>query len=356
MTPRRTPAIVPETPRQAAARWFARRRSGAMTENEARELEAWLGVPANQRAYEHLARLWSGAETARDDPELMTMRDAAQRSQRIRRWRGTAAIAASLLVVVMLGAGIANWTLAGRNASPSLVSAAQHQEFRTRQGQTATVTLVDGSVVTLDANTVLRTRVVWNRRYAQLAQGRAFFRVAHDPTKPFVVLANGRTVTALGTAFEVWVDRDRFGVTLVNGKVRVEQPRPVAQGKVVAAPKTTTLAPGTQLVDTPTGDWRLVKVDVGRETSWVEGLLRFRDQPLGQVAEELNRYSKKKVVIDDPDIAARPIQGAFAAGDVDEFARAAESYGLARVASETDTEIVLAPPTQTRADAGRTAR
>lgn len=344
MSARLTPVETRETPRQAAARWFARRRSGAISADELAQLESWLDAdPVNREAYEHLTRLWSGAEAARYDPELMEMRETAHRSQTLRRWRSMTAIAASLVVAAALGAGVANWMLAGRDASPALVSAAPHQEFRTSVGQTATVTLSDGSVVTLDTDTVLRTRTVWNRRYAELAHGRAFFRVSHDPTRPFVVLAKGRTVTALGTAFEVWVDRERFGVTLVNGKVRVEQPAPIVKDKVGAPAKTTILAPGTKLTDTPTGDWRLAKVDVGQETSWVGGLLRFRDEPLGKVAEELNRYSRKKVVIDDLDIAARPIQGAFAAGDVDEFVHAAESYGLARVASESETEIVLAP-------------
>lgn len=349
MTPRPVPIETALTPAQAAAHWFARRRSGALTAEELRELETWLNAdPSHRSAYEHLARLWAGAESARDDPEVMAMRDNAQRAQAKRRWWTATAVAASLLVVCLTGAGVANWVLAGRDASPALVTAAQHQEFRTSVGQTATVTLADGSVVTLDTNTVLRTRSVWNRRYAELAQGKAFFRVAHDATRPFVVLANGRTVTALGTAFEVWVDRDHFGVTLVNGKVRVEQPTPSTPGKAAAPqPRTTILVPGAQLVDTPTGDWRVANVDVARETGWVEGLLRFRDEPLGKVAAELNRYSRKKVVIDDPNIAARPIQGAFAAGDVEEFVRAAESYGLARVASETESEIVLAPPQAT---------
>ena len=65
---------------------------------------------------------------------------------------------------------------------------------------------------------------------------------------------------------------------------------------------------------------------------------------MGQVAAELNRYSNKKVIIDDPQLAATPIQGAFAAGDVEEFVRAAEAYGLAKVAADSSVEVVLAPP------------
>lgn len=332
------PIMPEETPKKVAARWFARRRSGAMSAQELRELEVWLSQDeAHRRAFDHLAMIWGGAEGTRNDPEVMQMREAARRSQVVRRWQAFAAMAAVFIAVCFVGAGVANWLTAGSNASPELVAAADHQEFRTSVGQTATVTLADGSVVTLDTDTVLRTRTTWNRRYAELAKGRAFFRVAHEKTRPFVVLANGRTVTALGTSFEVAVERGRFEVTLVSGKVRVEQPKPDDR-------KAATLKPGTKLVAPVEGAWQVATADIARETSWVEGLLRFRDEPLGRVAAELNKYSKKKVVIDDPAISARPIQGAFAAGDVDEFVRAAEAYGLARVASNSSEEVVLIAP------------
>lgn len=335
---------TPDSPKRTAAQWFARRRSGAMTAQELRELEVWLAQDqANRAAYDHLARLWGGAESVRNDPEVMEMREAASRAQTLRRWRLATAIAACFVVVCLAGAGLVNWATAGHDASPQLVAAGQHQEFRTSVGQTATVTLADGSVVTLDSNSIVRTRSTWNRRYVELARGQAFFRVARQPTRPFVVLANGRTVTALGTSFEVSVERGRFEVTLVSGKVRVEQPTEEEE-PATAAPRTTTLKPGTKLVARPQGAWQVANVDIARETSWVEGLLRFRNEPMGQVAAELNRYSRKKVVIEDPALAARPIQGAFAAGDVDEFVRAAEAYGLAEVASDSSVEIVLAAP------------
>lgn len=346
MTPRHTALPdTPPTPQQAAARWFARRRSGAMTAPETRELEAWLNAdPVHRAAYEDLACLWAGAEAARNDPEVMQMREAAARAQLHRRWRLSALAAACLLAVVSVGAGVANWMTAGGDASPALVEAGEHQEFKTSVGQTATVTLVDGSVVTLDTDTVLRTRNTWNRRYVELERGRAFFRVAKNPIRPFIVLANGKTVTALGTSFEVLVDRDRFEVTLVTGRVRVEQPQPPRLDEPSGKMHTAVLQPGAKLVGDDHRHWRLTKVNVANETSWVEGLLRFRNEPLGEVAEELNRYSRKKVIIPDPVVAARPIQGAFAAGDVDEFVRAVEAYKLASVVSATNEQIVLAAP------------
>ena len=346
MTPEQiTTSDVMTTAQQGAARWFARHRSGTMSAQELRELDVWLSQDrANHAAFEHLSRLWTGAEVVRADPEVMGMREAARRAQAIRRWRNVAAMAACFLVVCLVGAGVSNWMLAGRESSPSVVAMAEHQEFRTRVGQTVTVNLTDGSEVTLDTNTVLRTRTTWNRRYVELERGRAFFKVARDPTRPFVVLAKGRTVTALGTAFEVWVEEDKFEVTLVSGRVRVRENLSTQAGQAALRP-VTEMAPGAKLTaDDDEPRWDVVKVDVEKETSWVDGLLRFRDEPLANVAAELNRYSRKKVVIHDAAIAARPVQGAFEAGDVEEFVRAVEAYNLARVASESPTEIVLVAP------------
>ncbi len=331
--------------RKDAARWFARRRSGAMSAQDALDLDAWLALDeANRAAFDHLSRLWAGAEAARADPEVMGMREAARRAQAARRWRGPGLAAAGLAAAAVVGAGFGNWMLAGRESSPAVVAMAEHQEFRTRVGQTVTVNLTDGSEVTLDTNTVLRTRTTWNRRYVELRQGRAFFKVARDPTRPFVVLAGGRTVTALGTAFEVRVEDGRFEVTLVSGRVRVRETAPTDAGQATLRP-VTELAPGAKLAaDAEAPEWDLTKVDVEKETSWVGGLLRFRNEPLAAVAAELNRYSRKKVVIHDPAIAAQPVQGAFEAGDVEEFVQAVEAYRLARVESESPTEIVLVAP------------
>jgi ferric-dicitrate binding protein FerR (iron transport regulator) len=64
-------------------------------------------------------------------------------------------------------------------------------------------------------------------------------------------------------------------------------------------------------------------------------------RPLGDVADELNRYSEKKIIVRDETLARAPITGGFAEGDVDGFVRAVEGYGLATVASNNDGAVVL---------------
>ena len=341
---------APETPTDdtlaTAARWFARRRSGELGAAEAEELEAWLAADAAHReAFRDLQIAWRDVETMRDDPRIMAMRaEATAAAHPLRRRLLAGALAASM------AAGVVGLAVVGGREAVWDSHRYSDQEYRTGIGQRATVTLADGTVVTLNTDSRVRTRTSRDRRLVYLDRGQAFFKVAKDRQHPFVVTAAGRTVTALGTAFDVRVDDGRlFKVTLVEGRVRVEAPPPPRSAGKMAAPATpqgqaTEMVAGTQLVERGDSKWNLARTDVRRETSWTTGQLVFYGAPLRQVIAELNRYSDKKIVIDDQGYADRPISGTFKAGDVDTFARGLETYQLARIESDTPAALVLAPP------------
>ena len=330
-----------------AARWFARRRSGEMSVQESAALQEWLAAdPAHRQAYRNLQIAWSDVETMRDDPAMMAMRQQAMDETRGPS-RAFLIRAVAACVTILILAGVVAMT-------PALMWNANRysdQEYRTSTGQRATVTLPDGSEVTLNTDSLVRTRTSKDRRLVQLVRGQAFFRVAKDKSHPFVVTAAGRTVTALGTAFDVRVDDGRsFQVTLVEGKVRVEAPLtlPIRRepGQKAPLPRTqaTEMVAGTQLRASSDIKWDLAPANVARETSWMSGQLIFYSAPLSHVVAELNRYSDRKLVIDNAAYARRPISGAFRVGDVESFARGLETYRLARVESETAEAIVLAAP------------
>ena len=107
------------------------------------------------------------------------------------------------------------------------------------------------------------------------------------------------------------------------------------------APPVADIAPGSRLVGQGAHERRIARVDVEEATSWRQGQLVFVRRPLGDVAAELNRYSEKKIVIQNDELAHAPITGGFAVGDVDAFVEAVESYGLAYVASNTEQSVVL---------------
>ncbi|HEX5776516.1 MAG TPA: FecR domain-containing protein [Caulobacteraceae bacterium] len=326
------PAGESRTVEETAADWFALRRSGPLAADDAQAFEAWLAAdPEHRAAYDNLEHYWQAAAAVREDPQVLAMRDAADRRWRIRRAVVLGgAMAASLAVLVF--AAVWLW-------SPVLISG--RQNFHTAVGQTQTVMLPDGSAVTLDTDTVMRVHLDGSERRINLEKGRAYFRVAHDASRPFRVVAAGRTVTALGTVFEVRADPKRFEVTLVEGRVRVEEP----PKRLAARPAVVELTPGAQLVSTAEKSWAVAETDVARETSWLDGRLAFDNDPLATVVAEMNRYSDKKIVIRDPAVANTPVLGVFKAGDVDAFVRAVESYRFARVGAETETTVELIAPT-----------
>jgi transmembrane sensor len=328
---------------EIATAWFARRRSGSMPAAEAAELEAWLAAdPANRAAYDAVDLTWRAAEALRSDPEVLSLREEALKARYLprRRLMGVGLAAAAVIGAVLLS------PLA--LTSVGALRALHDQEFRTGVGQQATVKLPDGSVVTLNTDTVLRTRADKGQRLLFLDKGQAYFKVAHDPAHPFVVAAGGRTVTALGTQFDVRVGPREFRVTLVQGKVRVEAPAtavglalakagaPITPGPVQA----TEMTAGSEFAATDNRHWNVTTTDVDKETSWLRGQLIFERERLGDVAEELNRYSTKKIVVDG-DAANIPVTAAFKAGDVDGFVRAVKDYGFVRVVSENNKAVEL---------------
>ena len=323
-------------PHDLAAAWFSRERSGEMTADDALALQAWLDAdPVHQQAYAEMRHAWGEAAAVRADPQVMAIREhwLASHAKR-RRLSAVRAIAASVAVLVAAGAGVGVWQWA-TGPRPFV-----DRTYKTALGEQRVVELPDGSEVTLNTDTVLRTRADGEKRLVYLEKGQAFFEVAKDGGHPFVVTAAGRTVTALGTAFDVRLDDDAFKVTLVEGKVRVEASAPAMDPKSVKVQATEMVA-GSQLVAPDDEQWRLTRTNVITETSWTRGQLVFEDEPLGDVVEELNRYSARKMVIADASLTAMPISGTFKVGDVERFIHAVEAYGVARHGKSTANTVEL---------------
>lgn len=335
------PDPMPEAIDDIAVRWITRSQSADFTTREGAELEGWLDAdPAHRAAFDSVAFTWQGIEPMRSDPRIQRMMRT-----RSRRWLPQA-MAACLAVVVLGGGGLAGWYFWPQ---PTLST----QQFRTGVGEKATVTLPDGSVVTLSTDTLVRTEKDDGKRLVFLDRGQAYFKVAKDRQHPFEVHAAGRTVTAVGTAFEVRVDSG-FKVTLVEGKVRVDAPLAPAATKSALSPRPqvqeTVMVAGTQLA--ALGDsWSVTPADVGRATAWTRGQLVFVDESLAAVATEMNRFSDRKIYVDET-AGAKKISGTFKPGDVGTFVSAVQDYGLVNVASATAGEVRLSAANKNLGETG----
>lgn len=259
---------------------------------------AWLRMEYGWEKVGRLASLRSPGAPAEAPPRRPT-----------RPWR-PAAIAAGLAVAVALGSLVATQDFT-------------RKAYATEVGGHATVPLADGSRIELNTDTKVRASLAQERRVVWLDRGEAYFEVAHDASRPFVVYAGKRKVTVLGTKFSVRRDGDRVLVAVAEGRVRVEAlkdvkpPTVVTRGDVVIADSSATLV-------TPRSDAR-----VESELAWRRGLLMFDKASLGDAATEVNRYNRKKLVVEDPDAAAIRITGSFEAENVEAFARLLrEAFGL----------------------------
>jgi transmembrane sensor len=270
-----------------------------------------------------VAAVWGEIEPARRDPAVMAARERARAAVRRRALLTYAAPLAAACLAVTVGAGIV-YLAPGK---PVL--------YATRVGQASTVGLPDGSKVVLDTNSALRA---WPRlrgeRRIELLRGRAHFEVAKDASRPFVVRTSRGSVTALGTKFDVRLQPQSMKVVLLEGRVRVQPAPPRARPVVMKA--------GEQ-VEGGGETWRLSTADPAVESGWLRGKLVIEEQPLTAVVQELNRYSSRKIRIDDPAVGRRRLSAVLDTGDSATFLRAVQELKLARVRQGDEGPVLVAP-------------
>ncbi|HEX6859581.1 MAG TPA: FecR domain-containing protein [Caulobacteraceae bacterium] len=293
---------------QRAAEWRHRQEQPEWSPADQAALEAWLDeATAHRVAFLRIDHGWDkvGRLASLRAPEGQ----GSPSTRHAPRWRPLA-MAASLAVAIGLGSLVATDTF-GRKA------------YVTEVGGHATVPLADGSKVELNTNTRLRAQLEETERAVWLDRGEAYFEVAKDASRPFVVYAGDKKVTVLGTKFSVRRDGDRLVVAVAEGRVRVgdvkedKPPAVVTGGDVVIADPAATLV-------TPKSPQR-----VESELAWRKGLLMFDKSALGEAVDEVNRYNRKKLVVEDDAAAAIRITGSFEAENVEAFARLLrDAFGL----------------------------
>ena len=172
--------------------------------------------------------------------------------------------------------------------------------YEASQGQSLTVTLEDGSYARLASGSSLREWDVDGMREVSL-EGKAFFAVARDESRPFVVRAGAGEVRVLGTRFQVNSTGDEVETVVVEGLVRVTSEGGSAE---VPAGSSATIsreeAPQVREVE-----------DVLALLDWPEGTLLFQATPLNQVVQEVSRFYGRDLVVADPDISQRRVTAWF---------------------------------------------
>jgi transmembrane sensor len=301
---------------ERAVDWLLQIQDGPLDAGDRAALEAWLAEHANAHAFVRVQRTWAAVDQIAGDPVIAAERArVVRRAGGAQRWRPFAA-AASVAAVLCLALGLAlTQPWAGRHRRGAETADADGELIGTRVGERSSVTLADGSVITLNTDSLLRVAYSDDERRIVLERGEAYFRVARHQPQPFAVYAGNQRVVATGTEFDIRLDPLRTQVVLVEGQVHV-RPKANASAPLVV------MQPGQKLVARAGAAPVLSAAELDQATSWTSGRLIFRDMPLREAADEINRYSERKIVLADAATGALPVNGVFFTGQPARFARA----------------------------------
>ena len=320
---------------EEAAAWAWRMDSPDVTPAERQAYEAWLRQdPRHARASKELNYVWQqldGLAEAKREEKIATFSELnkALRASRQRWWM---AAAAALVAGVALGVA---WFEHG----------SELQVLATAVGQERSVTLADGSVVSLNTNTIVETNLARHMREIFLKKGEAHFRVAHDTSRPFLVHAGDAVVRAVGTEFEVRVRQDQHVDVVVNeGRVEV-RPAEVKTGTAAQVPVPMRAVSAGERLSTANRDYVVSAVTPAQLSSslaWREGAIVFEGERLADAIAEVGRYTDTRIIVTDPATAELRVGGRFRTGDMQEFFAALQAALPVNI-RRTDDAIFIDP-------------
>lgn len=214
------------------------------------------------------------------------------------------ALAASLLMLVIAVGAFLSW--------PGSATF-QEAHFQTPRDVIRSIRLADGSNVTLAGASAVSISFGEKTRSVRLLSGEALFAVAPDAARTFTVQTQNGTTTAIGTAFNVHRGAGDTTVTVLHGRVEV-----VASGHGYNS--RATLDRAMEVRYSRDGEMSAIRrVDLEAIASWRRGEFRFADAPLASVVEDLNRYSAKPIILDDPALRQMTISGVVTADGILEW-------------------------------------
>lgn len=277
--------------RGEAVDWLMRLQASPGDSAVRADLEAWLAASdSHRRAWESVERVWrvSGGLPDADEPPAGNVAELP----RARRWRRMLAIATAALA-----AGLALYVA-------PIVKLRLQADHMTSTAELRDVTLVDGSVVHLDAGSAIAVHYGASRREVVLLAGRAFFEVTAAKDWPFVVAAEDVRVTVTGTAFDVRSAGDAVTVAVQSGRVEVGQLGDSEVAGVLTRGESLSVNRASRQVEQS----RVVPEDVA---VWRQRRLVVDGASLAEVVEELGRHHAGIIMLRGRSLADRRISGVF---------------------------------------------
>lgn len=305
----------------AAVGWAVRIDADDLSSTEQSALDAWLAADPRHRG----ALLRAEAALTLMDPVTPAVAAAPVASTKPARWAsrsawpkaavgaGLAAIAAVLVAAVVLAPGA--------------------QTYRTAVGEQRSVRLQDGSVAIVNTDSRIRVLYSDKTRRIEVQQGEAWFKVAKNAQRPFIVDAEGVHVRATGTAFSVRRKGEDVQVVVTEGAVQTWRNGAAGPRTSISAGQGTNIPMAASVI-------RVAPVNENAALAWRSGKLVLDGMTVGEAADELNRYSLGKIRVVDPAVRSQRMIGLFLISKPDEFVQAVEQVTGASVSHEGSDTVI----------------
>jgi transmembrane sensor len=210
------------------------------------------------------------------------------------------------------------------------------KSYQTAHGEQIAAQLPDGSELHLNTDSAVTVRYTRSERVVEIARGQALFTVAPGDPRRFRVAAGEIQILAVGTRFDTYRRPEATTVTVVEGSVAVLAGQPPPPDMTGFPPVGLRVSAGYQVhVDTAGVSAQPIPVDVQQTVAWLQRKIAFEQRPLGEVADEFNRYGAIPIEIDDAALRALPISGVFDAYDIDSFVAFLQTLDGVRVERTT---------------------
>lgn len=330
----------PEGENEAAA--WAWRMDRGLTAEEQDSLFDWLAIDPKHSEYLNRQRqdwkrldklsAWCPEHSGRPNPDLL----APKPKPVVNRVFWGAMAAAAAIVVAFVSYQQSSSRVSG---SASKLVAESKPEIRNE--------LDDGSTIKLKEGAEVRIQFSDAERRVRLIKGEAFFIVAKDANRPFVVEVQGVDVSAIGTAFNVRFDTQAVEVLVAEGVVKVgstgdgsgEAPELQSEPRLEAHERAIISLTSQDMVIPQVAV--LSKGEIQRVLAWQHGMMTLESKPLVELIEELNRLNDMQLTIIDPELATMRFSGTLQSDNVEGFVRGLEQVYNLEATLQGTSEILL---------------
>ena len=334
---------------EAAAAWVARLDAADLTPAEQSELDSWLN--SDSRCAGAFARARAIFVSPDVTSALQATRRAPYPSVSSAPFARHALLAAAAAVIATV---IGTALLLGQHDQ------VEKTVYSSELGEVRQIPLADGTRVTLNTNSILQVEYSRESRLVTLERGEAYFEVAKDPQRPFIVVGSSAQARAVGTSYDVRLGDDdgEMRIRVMAGRVVVESPPSKRNAAVRAISHLFGLesARGAYLNVNQEAEVRVGKdgPDKGeiqmsireltpavfeRSLMWREGMLSFEGVTLADAIAEFARYSRQQIFIRGT-LANEHVSGLFAASDPVTFAHAIAISLKAKISMQ-DQALIL---------------